>query len=102
MHKMASGITRLKGRVAIVTGAAQGIGRAIATRLADEGAKVAIADIQDAIAAKTADEIKAAGGQILSKPEAAALKFRAPDGTLAEIVSTGSFDKIKAGHASAG
>jgi 2-hydroxycyclohexanecarboxyl-CoA dehydrogenase len=60
---MASGITRLKGRVAIVTGAAQGIGRAIATRLADEGAKVAIADIQDAVAAKTADEIKAAGGE---------------------------------------
>ena len=55
---MAAGISRLTGKVALVTGAAQGIGRAIATRLADEGAKVAIADIQDAIAAKTADEIR--------------------------------------------
>ena len=60
---MASGITRLSGKVAIITGAAQGIGRAIATRLAEEGAKVAIADINDAVAAKTAEEIRATGGQ---------------------------------------
>jgi lactoylglutathione lyase len=38
------------------------------------------------------------GGVILSKPEANALKFRAPDGTLAEIVSTGTFEKGKAKH----
>jgi NAD(P)-dependent dehydrogenase (short-subunit alcohol dehydrogenase family) len=38
---------RLKGKVAIVTGAAQGIGRAYALRLAGEGAKVVIADILD-------------------------------------------------------
>jgi len=60
---MASGITRLNGQVAIVTGAAQGIGRAIALRLAEEGARVAIADIQETAAAGTAGEIKAAGGQ---------------------------------------
>jgi 2-hydroxycyclohexanecarboxyl-CoA dehydrogenase len=60
---MASGITRLKGKVAIVTGAAQGIGRAIAMRLADEGAKVAVGDIQEDTAARTAAEIKAAGGE---------------------------------------
>jgi 2-hydroxycyclohexanecarboxyl-CoA dehydrogenase len=59
---MASGMTRLNGKVAIVTGAAQGIGRAIAMRLADEGAKVAIADIQENVAAQTASEIKSAGG----------------------------------------
>ena len=46
-----------------------------------------------------ADTIKQHGGEILSKPEANALKFRAPDGTLAEIVSKGSFDKAKAKHA---
>src|SRR5271165_3541110 len=40
-----------------------------------------------------ADTIKQHGGQILSRPEANALKFRAPDGTLAEIVSKGGFEK---------
>lgn len=59
---MPSGITRLKGKVAIVSGAAQGIGRAIAMRLAEEGAKVAIGDIQENLATQTASEIKSAGG----------------------------------------
>ncbi len=63
---MAAGITRLKDKVAIVTGAAQGIGRALATRLAEEGAKVAIADIQADAAASTAKEIVAAGGTAIA------------------------------------
>ena len=48
---------KLKDRVAIVTGAAQGIGRAIARKLADEGAKVVIADINDEGAEKAAAEL---------------------------------------------
>jgi 2-hydroxycyclohexanecarboxyl-CoA dehydrogenase len=55
---MTTGLSRLSGNVAIVTGAARGIGRAIARRLAEEGAKVAIADIQEDAAAKTASELK--------------------------------------------
>ncbi|HSR56661.1 MAG TPA: 3-oxoacyl-ACP reductase family protein [Candidatus Binataceae bacterium] len=53
---------RLNGKVAIVTGSAHGIGRAIALRLAAEGAKVAVADIDFAGAQRTAGEIKDAGG----------------------------------------
>jgi len=54
-------VGRLTGKVAIVTGAAQGIGRAIASRFADEGAKVALADIQFASAENTAAEIRSGG-----------------------------------------
>jgi len=63
---MASQITRLNGKVAIVTGAAQGIGRAIALRLAAEGAAVAVADIKTDTAEQTAAEIRAAGGKAIS------------------------------------
>lgn len=56
---------RLKDKVAIVTGAASGIGREIALTYAREGAKVAIADLNQAAADKTASEIKAKGGTAL-------------------------------------
>ena len=39
-----------------------------------------------------AEKIRKHGGTILSKPEAKALKFRAPDGTVAEIVKTGRYE----------
>jgi len=44
-----------------------------------------------------ADKIKEYGGTILSKPEAGALKFRAPDGTVAEIVAKGRYKLKDAG-----
>ena len=52
---------RFRGEVAFVAGGAQGIGKAIATRLALEGADVFIADIDRAMLSRTADEIKGKG-----------------------------------------
>lgn len=56
---------RLEGRVAIVTGAGHGIGKAYATRLASEGAKIVIAEIDEAAALAVAEELTRAGYQAL-------------------------------------
>jgi NAD(P)-dependent dehydrogenase (short-subunit alcohol dehydrogenase family) len=53
-------------KVAIVTGAGQGMGRATALRLAREGAAVTVADIDPEKAAKVADEINEQGGRALA------------------------------------
>ena len=52
---------RLDGKVAVISGAAAGIGQASAVRLAEEGAQIVIADREDA--AKTLQLIKSAGGK---------------------------------------
>ncbi len=53
---------KLNGMVAIVTGAARGIGAAIAKRLADDGASVAVCDLNGEWCEQTVKEIEGAGG----------------------------------------
>lgn len=57
---------RLQEKVAIITGASQGLGRAYALRFVAEGAKVVIADIRDDQAQQVAKEIEADGGEALA------------------------------------
>lgn len=56
----------LKGKVAIVTGGAQGIGKTIATQLALAGANVVIADVVEEVAKATAQEISQKGSEAIS------------------------------------
>ena len=53
----------LKGKTTVVTGGASGIGRAITLRLAEEGARPVIFDIDEVGAARVADEAKSGGGK---------------------------------------
>ena len=54
---------RLKDKVAVITGAGSGLGKAIATRFANEGATVVVADMNEGAMAQAVAEIEAAGGR---------------------------------------
>ena len=55
---------KLEGKAAIVTGAARGIGLACASRLADEGAQVVLADVLEEDGAKAAEALKDDGADV--------------------------------------
>jgi acetoacetyl-CoA reductase/3-oxoacyl-[acyl-carrier protein] reductase len=82
---------RFEGKTAVVTGGANGIGRASAIRLAQEGAAVAVLDIEAGPLAETAAAIEAAGGRVLAlecdllKREAMAASFRTIENTLGPV-----------------
>jgi NAD(P)-dependent dehydrogenase (short-subunit alcohol dehydrogenase family) len=59
---------RAVGRVALITGAGAGIGRATALRLAVEGAAVVVNDVREDLAADTAEQVRATGGRALTAP----------------------------------
>ncbi len=59
-------MSKLAGKVAIVTGSGRGIGRALALKLASEGARVVVNDLDQAPADETVGEIKSKGGEAVA------------------------------------
>ncbi|MDR7328382.1 SDR family NAD(P)-dependent oxidoreductase [Corynebacterium guangdongense] len=92
--------TTMTDRVCIVTGAAQGIGKAIAERLADEGARVVVADLNGELAATTAAELPGdALGVAVDVTDRAAVDQMAADvvekyGRIDVLINNAGWDKI--------
>ena len=77
-------MTRLQDRIALVTGAGQGIGRAFAERFVAEGAAVVVADRNGDAAATVAEKITAGGG----RARAATVDVTDPEGVDAVVAET--------------
>jgi 3-hydroxybutyrate dehydrogenase len=85
---------RMKDKVAIVTGAASGIGKHIALTYAREGAKVAVADLKLPAAKAAADEIIAGGGQAVGIAMDVADEGQVDAGVAAAIAALGGVDVL--------
>src|SRR2546425_10229702 len=83
---------KLKGKSAIVTGAASGSGKDIALVYAREGAKVAIADLNKAAAEATANEIRASGGEAIGIAMDVTDEKAVTEGVAAVVASFGGVD----------
>jgi NAD(P)-dependent dehydrogenase (short-subunit alcohol dehydrogenase family) len=85
---------KLKDRVAIVTGAASGIGAASARLYAEEGAKVALVDLDEAGLARVSSEIGAKGGSTITIPADVSNGAQAKDGVARVLKEWGRIDTV--------
>jgi len=84
----------MKDKVAIVTGAASGIGLEIARAYAREGAKIAIADLKQDAAEAAAKEIKSAGGQAIAVAMDVTNEAQVDAGVEATVKALGGVDVL--------
>jgi NAD(P)-dependent dehydrogenase (short-subunit alcohol dehydrogenase family) len=82
----------LAGKVAVVTGGASGIGKAIATRFAAEGMKIVLADVEERALEATQAELAASGASVL------AVRTDVSDGAQVEALAARTRERFGAAH----
>jgi NAD(P)-dependent dehydrogenase (short-subunit alcohol dehydrogenase family) len=86
--------TQLSGQVAVVTGAGQGIGAAVARRLAGAGSRVLVAELNETTGQRTVDQIVNAGGEAAFVPTDVGIEAQARGCVEAAVERWGHIDTL--------